>query len=98
MIRRPLAIVLLLSGLNLINYLDRYLVVAVGPKLAEDLALKDVQFGLVSTAFMVGYFLTTPLFGLMGDRYRRKGLIPLGVAAWRLATAASGLAHSVAPT
>jgi MFS family permease len=94
MIRRPVTILLLLSGLNLLNYLDRFLLAAVGPKLQEELGLSDLKFGLVVNAFMVGYFLTSPLFGLLGDRFARKGLIALGIGVWSLATAASGLADS----
>src|SRR6476661_3152493 len=96
MIRRPVTILLLLSGLNLLNYLDRFLLAAVGPKVEEDLGLTDFQFGLVVNAFMVGYFLTSPLFGILGDRWARKGLIALGIGTWSLATAASGLAGSFA--
>jgi predicted MFS family arabinose efflux permease len=91
-IRSPLLILAVLSGLNLINYLDRYIVAAVGPKLSEELGLSDAQFGFVVTAFMLGYFATSPLFGALGDKRPRRGLIAGGVAVWSLATAASGLA------
>jgi MFS family permease len=37
---------------------------------------------------------TSPLFGVLGDRYRRKGLITVGVAGWSVATAISGLMRS----
>ena len=40
---------------------------------------------------MVGYFLTSPIFGALGDCFRRRELIALGVAVWSLATAASGM-------
>jgi MFS family permease len=33
--------------------------------------LSDQQLGWVISAFMVGYFLTSPLFGLLGDRLPR---------------------------
>jgi MFS family permease len=95
-IRSPYLILAVLSGLNLVNYLDRYIVAAVGPKLSEDLGLSDSQFGFVVTAFMVGYFATSPLFGALGDRLPRRGLIALGVAVWSLATAASGLTQTFA--
>jgi MFS family permease len=91
-IRSPRLILAVLSGLNLVNYLDRYIVAAVGPKLAEELGLSDSQFGFVVTAFMIGYFATSPLFGALGDKRPRRGLIAAGVAVWSLATAASGLA------
>src|SRR5262245_53970297 len=90
-IKNRYVVLAVLSGLNLVNYLDRQLVSAVGPKLQQDLAITDAQFGWVGNAFMIGYFLTSPIFGWLGDRYRRRGLIALGVAMWSLATAASGL-------
>jgi MFS family permease len=95
-IRSPYLILAVLSGLNLVNYLDRYIVAAVGPKLAEELGLSDAKFGFVVTAFMVGYFATSPFFGALGDRLPRRGLIALGVAVWSLATAASGLTATFA--
>src|SRR4051812_44046268 len=90
-IKNPYLILALLSALNLVNYLDRLLVAAVGPKLMQDLGLSGFQFGIVSNAFMVGYFATSPIFGALGDRFRRRGLIALGVATWSLATVGSGL-------
>jgi MFS family permease len=95
-IKSPYVILALLSGLNLVNYLDRSLISAVGPKLEEDLGLSDFQFGLVIQAFMIGYFLTSPIFGALGDRFRRRELIALGVATWSLATAGSGLMKTFA--
>jgi MFS family permease len=90
-IKSPRVILGVLSGLNLVNYLDRNLVAAVGPKLESDLGLSDFQFGGVINAFMVGYFVTSPIFGALGDRFRRRELIALGVAVWSVATAASGM-------
>jgi MFS transporter, Spinster family, sphingosine-1-phosphate transporter len=95
-IRSPYAILAVLSGLNLVNYLDRYIVAAVGPKLAEELGLSDSKFGFVVTAFMIGYFATSPIFGALGDRFPRRGLIALGVAVWSLATVGSGLTETFA--
>lgn len=93
-ISRPYFILALLTGINLLNYLDRYVIAAVGPKVQEDLSLSDFQFGLVVNAFMIGYFITSPLFGALGDRKPRKGLISAGIAVFSLATAASGLMRS----
>jgi len=88
-------IVALLTGLNLVNYVDRFLVNAVSPKIKESLLLSDAETGLVVSAFMYGYFLTSPLFGWLGDRFRRKELIAAGVAVWSIATIASGFATSL---
>jgi len=94
LIRSRGAIIGLLTGLNLFNYLDRYVVTAVSPRIQETFRLSNLRTGLVLSAFMIGYFLTSPIFGTLGDRHRRRGLIFLGVAAWSIATAASGFATS----
>src|SRR5688572_9202628 len=92
MIKRPGAILALLTGLNLLNYLDRLVVSAVLPKIQDALGLNNFQGGLLATIFLLGYFLTSPIFGSLGDRLPRKGLIAAGVLIWSLATMASGVA------
>lgn len=96
MIRRPAAILALLTGLNFLNYLDRILVAAVLPKITADLHLSKFEGGLLATVFLLGYFVTSPWFGVLADRGPRKRLIALGVAVWSIATAASGVATGVA--
>jgi MFS family permease len=96
MIRRPATILVLLTGLNLLNYLDRLVVSAVLPKIRDDLALSNFVAGALATVFLIGYFLTSPLFGALADKGARKGLIALGVAVWSAATFASGLARGAA--
>jgi MFS family permease len=94
-IRNRVAIVALLTGLNFLNYLDRYIVAAVLPRIQEDLSLSNFEGGLLATVFLLGYFLTSPLFGVLGDRLSRKRLITFGVLTWSVATVASGLANSL---
>lgn len=101
MIRNRTAILVLLTGLNLLNYVDRMIVAAVlkrikAPVVEGGLDLSNQQAGLLATAFLLGYFLTSPLFGARADKGPRKGLIALGVAVWSLATLVSGLADSFA--
>jgi MFS family permease len=86
----------ILSGLNMLNYLDRYVMSAVLTPMQKDLRLDDADAGWAASAFMLGYFLTAPVFGYLGDRYPRKFLMLAGVMVWSLATAASGLAQNFA--
>lgn len=65
---------------------------AISPRIQQAFTLTDTQLGWVISAFMVGYFLTSPIFGALGDRFPRKGLIAAGVAVWSIATAMSGFA------
>lgn len=96
MIRNRTAIVALLTGLNFLNYLDRFIVAAVLPRIQEAHHLSDLEGGLLATAFLLGYFVTAPAFGMLGDRMPRKWLIAFGVLVWSAATIASGLAPDLA--
>ena len=95
-IERPTTILALLTGLNFLNYVDRYLVAAVSPKFQEELKLSAFETGLAISAFMVGYFMTSPIFGRLGDRSGRRVLMAVGVGLWSAATALSGLATGAA--
>jgi len=79
-----------LTGLNLLDYLDRQLLAAVLPSLQAEMRFNDEQAGTIATAFMLGYFLTAPIFGYLGDRMSRRGLIAAGVFVWSLGTLLSG--------
>ena len=74
------------------NYIDRYIVAAVLDPMMRELKLSNFEGGLLATAFLIGYFATSPLFGARADKGRRTGLIAIGVAVWSVATVASGLA------
>src|SRR6201985_3068072 len=76
--------------LNLLNYIDRYILAAVLPRIQSELHLTNSQAGLLATAFLVAYFLAAPFFGTLGDRLSRPRLMSVGVVAWSLATAATG--------
>ena len=93
MIRRPGTILTLLTALNLLNYLDRFVLSAVLPKVQDDLHLSNFLAGSLATVFLIGYFTTSPIFGVLADRSRpaRRGLMAVGVGVWSLATIASGL-------
>jgi MFS transporter, Spinster family, sphingosine-1-phosphate transporter len=96
MIRRPTTILALLTALNLLNYLDRFVLSAVLPKVRDELHLTNFVAGSLATVFLIGYFATSPIFGALADRGARKGLIALGVAVWSVATLGSGIARGAA--
>jgi MFS family permease len=86
----------ILTGLNLLNYFDRYVLSAVLPSVQRDLHLNDGDAGRLNTAFMLGYFLTSPFFGYFGDRASRKWLIAAGIFVWSLGTVLTGYATTFA--
>ena len=87
----------LLLGINLLNYVDRYVLAAVLPKIhdefaAHDSTLTDAKMGWLGSAFFVSYMVCAPVFGWLADRMSRWLLVAIGVLLWSLATGASGLA------
>jgi MFS family permease len=97
MIRDRRAILALLTGLNFLNFIDRAVIAAVLTPMKAELDLSYSQAGVLNTAFLIGYFLTSPLFGARADKGTRKQLITLGVLVWSAATVASGLATGFWP-
>ncbi len=89
---KPGTILFILTGLNLFNYLDRFVLSAVLTPLQAELHINDGQAGRLVTAFMIGYFVTSPFFGWLGDRFSRKWLIGAGIFVWSLGTVLTGFA------
>jgi MFS transporter, Spinster family, sphingosine-1-phosphate transporter len=86
-----------LAGINLLNYLDRYVVSALLPEFKRaPMHLSDAELGSLMSAFLIVYILAAPLFGRIGDRSSRPRPIAIGVFLWSLATGLSGLARSYA--
>ncbi|HEY1956257.1 MAG TPA: MFS transporter [Polyangiaceae bacterium] len=94
MIKRPAFIVAILTAINLFNYMDRTVLAAVLPSLQADPKLRfdDFHAGALATAFLIGYFATSPSFGALADaspRLRTR-LMALGVFVWSVATVLTG--------
>jgi MFS transporter, Spinster family, sphingosine-1-phosphate transporter len=92
----PFWTLFILTGLNLFNYLDRYVVSAVLTPIATEFKVGDGDLGRINTIFMLGYFVTSPIFGYLGDRASRKWLIAAGIFIWSLGTVLTGYATSFA--
>jgi len=83
-----------LTLVNLLNYLDRYLISVLLPDIQAELHLGDAAAGALGSVFIIVYLVTSPLFGWLGDRGLRKRYLALGVGLWSLATGLAGLARS----
>ena len=90
----------LLLGINLFNYIDRYVLAAVLPRIRQDFLAGDPhQFqkaGWLFPAFLISYMCAAPIFGWLADRMSRWRLIAFSVAIWSLASGWSGLATAFA--
>ena len=92
----PRAALAILTGLNLLNYLDRSVPAAMMPSIIAALHLTDAQAGSLGTLFILTYSVISPMSGWLGDRRPRFQLAAVGVFIWSLATFASGLAPTYA--
>ncbi len=94
--RSPTVILSALTGLNGLNYLDRYVAAATLTLILPDLRISDSQGGLLQSIFIVTYALACPVAGALGDRMNRMWLAAAGIFVWSLATVGSGLATTYA--
>jgi MFS family permease len=91
----------LLLGINLFNYIDRYVLAAVEPSIrATFFAPSDpnamVMTGTLAPAFLITYMLSAPVLGFLADRISRWLIVGVCAILWSFATAASGFAATFA--
>jgi MFS family permease len=87
----------LLTLLNVVNFVDRQLVVSLQVPLKADpyLGLDDFKIALLAGyAFAVVYSIAGLYLGTIADRWNRPRLIAAGLLVWSAMTAVSGLAQS----
>ncbi len=86
--------VALLLALNLLNYIDRYILPGAQPLIQREFHATDQQMGALTTALFFFYMFAAPASGWLGDWFRRKPLIITGAVLWSLATLGSAFVHS----
>jgi MFS family permease len=84
---------LLLIALNLLNYIDRYILPGELSLIQREFHSTDHQMGALTTALFLFYMIAAPLTGWLGDRFPRKPLIIAGAVLWSLATLATVWVH-----
>jgi MFS family permease len=81
-----------LTFINLLNYLDRYIVAGVLPRIEDALHIEHAQAGLLQSVFIIVYMLVAPVGGYVGDRYPRRWVLGVSILIWSVATLGAGLA------
>lgn len=84
----------LLCLMNLLDYIDRFILAAVLPSIQSEMGLSSAQAGALGPAFLVAYTVCAPVMGWAGDRYNRTRLLVAGVGLWSLATVGAGWAST----
>ncbi|MEO8726324.1 MAG: MFS transporter [Acidobacteriaceae bacterium] len=91
---RPLLALALLTSLNFLNYIDRYILAGVQPLVQQEFHKNDAQIGFLTTAFFLCYMVASPLTGWIADHYSRRNLIITGAMIWSAATLLTALTHT----
>jgi len=90
------AALLVLTALNLVNYIDRSVLNAVQPLVQVEFQLTKTQLGYLTSAFLIFYMLAAPFVGPLADRYSRKLIIALGAIFWSGLTLLTAVTHTYA--
>jgi MFS transporter, Spinster family, sphingosine-1-phosphate transporter len=94
-IKGAAVILAILTLLNILNFSDRYLIVAFSTAIISDLHLSNFEFGLLTGfVFLTVYIVVGLIAGSLADRTHRPRLISFGLLLWSGLTAVSGLARS----
>jgi len=90
----PRTALIVLTALNLVNYIDRSVLFAVQPMVQAEFHRSDADFGFLSSAFFVVYMCAAPFMGPLADHYSRKRIIIAGAVVWSLATLLTAVTHN----
>jgi len=72
----------LLTALNFVNYIDRYILPGVQEQIKGEFHLTDEHIGTLTFWFMLAYMFTSPITGWLGDRFPRKPMIVIAALFW----------------
>lgn len=91
---RDFSLLIFLTLLNCINYVDRNLIPSFANWIVPELELSNTEFGLISGVLFIFVYAVGGVFmGAIADRVNRMKFIALGVGVWSILTAVSGAAR-----
>src|SRR5438128_1061121 len=93
---RLLFTLLVLLGINTMNFYDRQVLGAVAEPLKHELRLSDAELGFLGSAFIYLYAVVGIPLGYWADVGRRKTILAAGATVWSLLTSLSGFAGNFA--
>ncbi|MCC6998156.1 MAG: MFS transporter [Deltaproteobacteria bacterium] len=79
-------ILLLLTAINFVNYMDRFVIAGMYDALHTEFGISNAEFGLLTTITFGLHAATTIPFGWLADRWNRRWLVFGAVASWSIAT------------
>jgi MFS family permease len=91
---QPRTALIVLTALNLLNYVDRNVLFAVQPLVQAEFHVSKEQIGFLTSAFLGFYMIAAPFVGPLADRYSRKLIIVLGAIFWSGLTLLTAVTHT----
>lgn len=82
----------LIFVITLINFIDRSAIAFVVGPLKQEFHFTDTEFGLILSAFSLGYILLTVLGGWLVDLFGSRLMWPIAAVAWSICVALLGIA------
>jgi predicted MFS family arabinose efflux permease len=84
----------LLTALNFVNYIDRYVIAGVQEQIKHEFSVSDAQIGSLAFFFLLTYMCASPITGWLGDRFPRKPMIVAAALFWCAVNLLTAYVHS----
>lgn len=89
-LRRRWAILVIIFGAIVLNYVDRQILSILKPTLKAEFGFDDRGYAMLVNVFTVGYALMYPLSGWLVDRFGPRIVMLVGIFSWSLACLGAG--------
>jgi predicted MFS family arabinose efflux permease len=84
----------LLTALNFVNYIDRYVIAGVQEQIKTEFSVSDAQIGSLAFFFLLTYMAASPFTGWIGDHVKRKPFIVGAALLWSSINLLTAYVHS----
>ena len=84
----------LLTALNFVNYIDRYVIAGVQEQIKGEFHVSDAQIGSLAFFFLLTYMAASPFTGWLGDRFPRKPMIVAAAIFWSTINLLTAYVHT----
>jgi len=84
-----------MAAATILSFVHRFLPIVLLDDMRQDIAISDLQFSSLQTAFAITYAVATVTSGWMTDRTNRRNLLVLGVFCWTIGSFVFGLSNSI---
>jgi predicted MFS family arabinose efflux permease len=84
----------LLTALNFVNYIDRYVIAGVQEQIKGEFHVSDAQIGSLAFFFLLTYMCASPITGWLGDHVPRKPMIVAAALFWSTINLLTAYVHT----